>query len=180
MCTGKLALELPARWRCLQVPGGCLAARARTCRRTACHETKGLKGRVRQSSARRATRNAPILLKLVAILRAHIEHFGTSTDGRIFRSENDNPIQPAHTAPEGNAADGYDQAGCVMALVFGSDEGVEPAWPGPSSRSPPVRRYFPRGSPRARARARLRAGWHHRTHDGSEDQRDHSASRQRG
>jgi integrase len=59
------------------------------------HESKGLKGRARQSSARRATRNVPIPPELVAMLRAHIESFGTSSDGRIFRSENDNPIQPS-------------------------------------------------------------------------------------
>lgn len=58
------------------------------------HESKGLKGRARQSSARRATRSVPIPPELVAMIRAHIERFGTSADGRIFRSENDNLIQP--------------------------------------------------------------------------------------
>jgi integrase len=59
------------------------------------HEDRGLKGRARQASARRATRNVPIPPELVMMLRAHIERFGTGEDGRLFRSENGNPIQPS-------------------------------------------------------------------------------------
>jgi Phage integrase family len=59
------------------------------------HEARGLKGRARQSAARRATRNVPIPPELVGMLRAHIERFGTTEDGRLFRSENGNPIQPS-------------------------------------------------------------------------------------
>ena len=59
------------------------------------HEGRGLKGRPRQSAARRATRNVPIPPELVALLRDHIERFGTSEDGRLFRSERGNPIQPS-------------------------------------------------------------------------------------
>lgn len=36
------------------------------------HEQRGLKGRARQASARRATRNVPIPPELVAMLREHI------------------------------------------------------------------------------------------------------------
>jgi hypothetical protein len=36
-------------------------------------------------------------------------------------------FEPAHTAPEGNGADGCDQAERVMALVIGSAEGAQPA-----------------------------------------------------
>jgi integrase len=59
------------------------------------HEARGLKGRPRQAVARRATRNVPIPPELVALLRDHIERFGTSDDGRLFRSERGNPIQPS-------------------------------------------------------------------------------------
>jgi integrase len=59
------------------------------------HEDRGLKGRPRQASARRATRNVPIPPELVAMLAAHIERFGVAEDGRLFRSENGNPIQPS-------------------------------------------------------------------------------------
>ena len=59
------------------------------------HEARGLKGRPRQAAARRATRNVPIPPELVALLRDHIERCGTSEDGRIFRSENGNPVQPS-------------------------------------------------------------------------------------
>jgi integrase len=59
------------------------------------HEDRGLKGRPRQASARRATRNVPIPPELVTMLAAHIERFGTTEDGRLFRSENGNPIQPS-------------------------------------------------------------------------------------
>ena len=59
------------------------------------HEARGLKGRPRQAAARRATRNVPIPPELVALLRAHIERFGTGQDGRLFRSANGNPILPS-------------------------------------------------------------------------------------
>jgi hypothetical protein len=59
------------------------------------HEHRGLKGRPRQAAPRRATRNVPIPLELVALLRAHITRFGTGEAGRLFRSENGNPIQPS-------------------------------------------------------------------------------------
>jgi integrase len=59
------------------------------------HETRGLKGRPPQAAARRATRNVPIPPELVALLRDHIERFGASEDGRLFRSANGNPIQPS-------------------------------------------------------------------------------------
>lgn len=59
------------------------------------HEARGLKGRPRQASARRATRNVPIPPELVAMLRTHIARFGTAEDGRLFRSQNGTPIQPS-------------------------------------------------------------------------------------
>lgn len=59
------------------------------------HEARGLKGRPRQAAARRATRNVPIPPELVTLLREHIDRFGTDEDGRLFRSENGNPIQPS-------------------------------------------------------------------------------------
>jgi integrase len=59
------------------------------------HEHRGLKGRPRQAAARRATRNVPIPPELVAMLRAHMERFGTGEAGRLFRSENGAPIQPS-------------------------------------------------------------------------------------
>lgn len=59
------------------------------------HEDRGLKGRACHSSARQATRNVPIPPELVALLRAHIEHFGVGENGRLFRSENGNPIIPS-------------------------------------------------------------------------------------
>lgn len=59
------------------------------------HEHRGLKGRPRQSAARRATRNVPIPPELVALLREHIDRFGTREDGRLFRSENGAPILPS-------------------------------------------------------------------------------------
>ena len=37
----------------------------------------------------------PIPPELVALLRDHIERFGTGEDGRVFRSENGNPVQPS-------------------------------------------------------------------------------------
>jgi integrase len=59
------------------------------------HEARGLKGRPRQAAARRSTRNVPIPPELVALLRDHIERFGTGEDGRLFRSQHGNPIQPS-------------------------------------------------------------------------------------
>ncbi len=66
------------------------------------HEDRGLKGRDRQARARtraararRATRNVPIPPELVVLLREHIRQFGTGLGGRLFRSENGNPIQPS-------------------------------------------------------------------------------------
>jgi len=66
------------------------------------HEHRGFKGRDRQAHsrtraarARRATRNVPIPPELVALLREHIERFGAGPGGRLFRSENGNPIQPS-------------------------------------------------------------------------------------
>ena len=37
----------------------------------------------------------PIPPGLVSLLRSHIERFGTSEDGRLFRSETGSPIQPS-------------------------------------------------------------------------------------
>jgi integrase len=66
------------------------------------HEERGLKGRDRQARARtraararRATRNVPIPPELVTLLRDHIRQFGTGPDGRLFRSESGNLIQPS-------------------------------------------------------------------------------------
>ncbi len=59
------------------------------------YEHRGLKGRPRQAATRRATRNVPIPPELVALLRAHITQFGPGEAGRLFRSENGNPIQPS-------------------------------------------------------------------------------------
>ncbi len=53
------------------------------------------RARTRAARARRATRNIPIPPELVRLLREHIETFGTSRGGRLFRSENGNPIQPS-------------------------------------------------------------------------------------
>jgi integrase len=54
------------------------------------HEERGLKGRTRK-----AVRTVPIPPKLVAMLREHIERFGCGPDGRLFRSEQGNAIQPS-------------------------------------------------------------------------------------
>src|SRR5260370_15290022 len=54
------------------------------------HEERGLNGR-----SRKAVRKVPIPPELVALLREHIARFGTGPDGRLFRSENGNPIQPS-------------------------------------------------------------------------------------
>jgi integrase len=54
------------------------------------HEHRGLKGR-----PRKAVRRVPIPPQLVALLREHMERFGTAPDGRIFRSVNGARIQPS-------------------------------------------------------------------------------------
>ena len=62
------------------------------------HEHRGLKGRTKgrpAPSARRPVRKVPIPPELVELLRGHIEQFGVAQDGRLFRSENGNPIQPS-------------------------------------------------------------------------------------
>ena len=40
-------------------------------------------------------RKVPIPPELVELLRAHIETFGVAPDGRLFRSERGNPLQPS-------------------------------------------------------------------------------------
>ncbi len=40
-------------------------------------------------------RKVPIPPELVELLRAHIETFGLAADGRLFRSENGNRLQPS-------------------------------------------------------------------------------------
>jgi integrase len=60
------------------------------------HEHRGLKGRTRgrpSTRGRKPTRRVPIPPELVVMLREHIDQFGTAPDGRLFRSENGNPIQ---------------------------------------------------------------------------------------
>jgi integrase len=62
------------------------------------HEHRGLKGRTKGRPgprARRPVRKVPIPPELTELLRAHIETFGTAPDGRLFRSENGNPLQPS-------------------------------------------------------------------------------------
>jgi integrase len=62
------------------------------------HEHRGLKGRTRgrpNPAARRPVRKVPIPPELVELLRAHMHRFGTAPDGRLFRSESGNPIQPS-------------------------------------------------------------------------------------
>lgn len=64
------------------------------------HEHRGLKGRTRGRSteaqhARRPVRKVPIPPELVKLIRDHIERFGVGPDGRIFRSEYGNVIQPS-------------------------------------------------------------------------------------
>lgn len=54
------------------------------------HEERGLKGR-----SRKAVRKVPIPPELVHLLREHIERFGTTPDGRLFRSERGGVIQPS-------------------------------------------------------------------------------------
>lgn len=64
------------------------------------HEHRGLKGRNKgrpntDARSRRPMRRVPIPPELVALLREHIERYGTGRDGRIFRSVNGTPIQPS-------------------------------------------------------------------------------------
>ena len=64
------------------------------------HEHRGLKGRNKgrpniDARARRPTRRVPIPPELVALLREHIARSGPGPVGRLFRSENGNPIQPS-------------------------------------------------------------------------------------
>lgn len=64
----------------------------------AVHEHRGLKGRTKgrpNPKARRPARKVPIPPQLVALLRDHIQTYGTAPDGRLFRSERGNPIQPS-------------------------------------------------------------------------------------
>ena len=64
----------------------------------AVHEHRGLKGRSKgrlRPGARRPARQVPVPPQLVAMLRDHIQAYGTAPDGRIFRSEAGNPIQPS-------------------------------------------------------------------------------------
>lgn len=64
------------------------------------HEHRGLKGRTRGRAGegqqtRRPVRRVPIPPELVALLREHIERFGAGPEGRLFRSEHGNVIQPS-------------------------------------------------------------------------------------
>jgi integrase len=64
------------------------------------HEHRGLKGRTKgrpnnDPRVRKPTRKVPIPPELVLFIRLHIEQFGVALDGRLFRSENGNPIQPS-------------------------------------------------------------------------------------
>jgi integrase len=62
------------------------------------HEHRGLKGRTKgrpTTLARRPARRVPIPPELAALLREHLDLFGTAPDGRLFRSESGNPIQPS-------------------------------------------------------------------------------------
>jgi hypothetical protein len=64
------------------------------------HEHRGLKGRNKgrpniNARGRRPTRRVPIPPELVALLRGHLAWFGAGPGGRLFRSENGNPIQPS-------------------------------------------------------------------------------------
>jgi integrase len=62
------------------------------------HEHRGLKGRTRGSPstrARKPSRRVPIPPELVAMLREHVAEWGTSPEGRIFRSRQGNPIIPS-------------------------------------------------------------------------------------
>jgi hypothetical protein len=57
------------------------------------HEHRGLKGRIKGRPTPHA-RKVPIPPQLVE-LRTHIATYGTAPDGRLFRSETGNPIQPS-------------------------------------------------------------------------------------
>ena len=62
------------------------------------HEHRGLKGRNKgrpntTSRGRRPTRRVPIPPELVILLCEHLKRFGVGRDGRLFRSENGNPLQ---------------------------------------------------------------------------------------
>ena len=62
------------------------------------HEHRGLKGRTKgrpSPRARRPVRKVPIPPELVELLRAHLQRYGTAPDGRLFRSESGNPLQPS-------------------------------------------------------------------------------------
>src|SRR5262245_16378446 len=62
------------------------------------HEHRGPKGRTRgrpATRARKPARRVPIPPELVVMLREHIDQFGIAPDGRLFRSENGNPVQPS-------------------------------------------------------------------------------------
>jgi len=62
------------------------------------HEHRGLKGRTKGRPAtrtRRPARRVPIPPELVVMLREHLDLFGTAPDGRLFRSENGNPVHPS-------------------------------------------------------------------------------------
>jgi integrase len=60
------------------------------------HEERGLKGRKKgKGRGKSPSRTVPIPPELVAMLREHIERFGAGPDGRLFRSERGNPIQPS-------------------------------------------------------------------------------------
>jgi len=64
------------------------------------HEQRGLKGRTRgragqSQQSRRPVRKVPIPPELVTPLREHIVRFGVRDDGRLFRSEQGNVIQPS-------------------------------------------------------------------------------------
>ena len=64
------------------------------------HEHRGLKGRTRgrtgdAQQSRRPVRRVPIPPELVDLLREHIRRFGVGPDGRLFRSEHGNVIQPS-------------------------------------------------------------------------------------
>jgi integrase len=62
------------------------------------HEHRGLKGRTKgrpTPQSRRPVRKVPVPPELIELLRAHIEAFGMAPDGRLFRSENGNPLQPS-------------------------------------------------------------------------------------
>ena len=62
------------------------------------HEHRGLKGRTKgrpNPGARRPARKVPIPPQLVTLLRDHIQAYGVAPDGRLFRSESGNPLQPS-------------------------------------------------------------------------------------